>query len=169
MWISPCFRHVDRAIIYLNLIDFIDLNKLMRSLLILATVFALLVTYLESTMTRTPDSAHLVTTSSVIRTPLPVKPPQKILNKTSVATQKNEVTAPIQASLKSPLNLKLPLVDAIKRQYAAGLAGKTQRSLLNLFKKEIKQQISYSAELVYDAEKGENITGGKVNIRIPLG
>ncbi len=141
----------------------------MRSLLILATVFVLLGAYLESTATRAPDNARLTAIAKVIRTPILAEPARVTPSEEAVATAANTLRASHQQTVASPLNLKLPLVDAIKRRYVAGFVGKTQRSLLNLFKKEERQEISYSAELVYDAERGENITGGKLNIRIPLG
>ncbi|MEH6912327.1 MAG: hypothetical protein V7459_17230 [Oceanicoccus sp.] len=140
----------------------------MRSLLMLATVFALLVGYLETTMVKAPDSVQLKTVSSVIRTPVLVKPPQPAPVEAVIAViarQENDVATPA----KRPLNLKLPTIDQIKQRYSARFARKTQQNPMNLFRREDTQEISYSAELVYDAERGENITGGKVNIRIPLG
>lgn len=143
----------------------------MRSLFLLASVFVLLVGYLESTMITAPASVQLTTMTSVIRTPLRVQPPKTAaidVNHATLPTQVNDV-APIRQSAKSSLNLKLPSENAVKWRDSTGLAANAQRRLMNLFKKEVREQVSYSAELIYDAEKGENITGGRVNIRIPLG
>ena len=143
----------------------------MRSLFLLASVFVLLVGYLESTTITAPASVQLTTMTSVIRTPLRVQPPKTDaidVNHATLPTQVNDV-APIRQSAKSSLNLKLPSENAVKWRDSTGLAANAQRRLMNLFKKEVREQVSYSAELIYDAEKGENITGGKVNIRIPLG
>jgi len=71
-------------------------------------------------------------------------------------------------SSTSSLGLTLPLLSAIKRRVSASFIGTTQSNLLNLFQRQARQQIRYSAELVYDAARGENITGGKFNIKIPL-
>ena len=143
----------------------------MRSLFFLATVLVLLVGYLESTKITAPASVQLTTMTSVIRTPLQVQPPKTAAIDVVHATlpaQANDV-APIPQSAKSSLNLKLPSENAVKWRNSTGLTANAQRRLMNLFKKEVGEQVSYSAELIYDAEKGENITGGKVNIRIPLG
>ena len=143
----------------------------MRSLFFLATVLVLLVGYLESTKITAPASVQLTTMTSVIRTPLQVQPTKTAATHVVHATlpaQANDV-APIPQSAKSSLNLKLPSENAVKWRDSTGLAANAQRRLMNLFKKEVREQVSYSAELIYDAEKGENITGGKVNIRIPLG
>ena len=143
----------------------------MRSLFFLATVLVLLVGYLESTKITAPASVQLTTMTSVIRTPLQVQPTKTAATHVVHATlpaQANDV-APIPQSAKSSLNLKLPSENAVKWRDSTGLTANAQRRLMNLFKKEVGEQVSYSAELIYDAEKGENITGGKVNIRIPLG
>ena len=143
----------------------------MRSLFFLATVLVLLVGYLESTKITAPASVQLTTMTSVIRTPLQVQPTKTAATHVVHATlpaQANDV-APIPQSAKSSLNLKLPSENAVKWRNSTGLTANAQRRLMNLFKKEVGEQVSYSAELIYDAEKGENITGGKVNIRIPLG
>jgi hypothetical protein len=116
-------------------------------------------------MIKAPDGVQLKTISSVIRTPLPVQPPQQGPVEVVIARQENDV----KPQAKQSLNLKLPLIDKIKQRYSAGFARKTQQNPMNLFRRGDTQEISYSAELVYDLEKGENITGGKVNIRIPLG
>lgn len=143
----------------------------MRSLFFLATVLVLLVGCLESTKITAPASVQLTTMTSVIRTPLQVQPTKTAATHVVHATlpaQANDV-APIPQSAKSSLNLKLPSENAVKWRNSTGLTANAQRRLMNLFKKEVGEQVSYSAELIYDAEKGENITGGKVNIRIPLG
>jgi len=143
----------------------------MRSLFFLATVLVLLVGYLESTKITAPASVQLTKMTSVIRTPLQVQPTKTAATHVVHATlpaQANDV-APIPQSAKSSLNLKLPSENAVKWRDSTGLTANAQRRLMNLFKKEVGEQVSYSAELIYDAEKGENITGGKVNIRIPLG
>ncbi len=62
-----------------------------------------------------------------------------------------------------PLNLQVPSLETIQQSLDTG-----KSRLMDLFDRRNPNRISYDAELVYDAEKGEDITGGKVNIKIPL-
>ncbi|MGK0501154.1 MAG: hypothetical protein ACJAYG_002810 [Oceanicoccus sp.] len=68
-----------------------------------------------------------------------------------------------QRPLRPSLNLRIPdLVRFESHQL------NNQASSFDLFNAKPKSSISYNAELVFDADKGESITGGKINIRIPL-
>ncbi|WP_101759852.1 hypothetical protein [Oceanicoccus sp. KOV_DT_Chl] len=120
----------------------------MRSLLTLTAAFIALVLYLE--MMDKPAPQPIAAHSKIIRTA------------PKVAVKHEPVQ--VIADKKSPLNLRLPTFANLKTQYVD-----SKNSVLDLFKKEEKPSISYNAELVFDAEKGESITGGKVNITIPFG
>lgn len=128
----------------------------MRSLLVLSAVFAILVAYLESVGQPRQTAIQPLLSAKVIRTPSPAGEPQQTIAK---------VTPPV-AVQRPPLNLqlKLPLLDSIQQRYTD-----SKSSVLDLFKRDKKPSITYNAELVFDAEKGEDITGGKINIKIPLG
>lgn len=133
----------------------------MRSILVLCVAFVTLVTYLE-TMGRQSDIGETRSSlvSRVIRTP---STPKIEVKQTETASTVNKSMV---ASATAPLNLKLKLTtfNKLRLHY-----NDSKTSLKNLFKPVDKTEISYNAELVYDAEKGENITGGKVNIKIPFG
>ena len=130
----------------------------MRSLLVLSAVFALLVTYLESMGQPRQTTIQPLLTAKVIRAPL--NSPQTI-----VQEQKAAVAAAL-VTRQTPLNLtlKLPSLNIIQQRYID-----SKSTVLDLFKPSKKETITYNAELVFDAETGEDITGGKVNIKIPFG
>lgn len=171
---------------------------LMRSLTILTAVFALLITAMETNASDLSAYNQISTIANGPFTDVPLQATIALLptaNVTSLSTAaiataatKTTITttatttASASASTKetnalksmknqsstSSLDLTLPLLSAIKRRVSASFIGTTQSNLLNLFQRQARQQIRYSAELVYDAARGENITGGKFNIKIPL-
>lgn len=124
----------------------------MRSLLILGLSFALLVAYMETIVQ--PVQANTMQQqgfAKVVREPAksPIPKPQ------TEQTSHEKITA--------ALNLKLPSVDDFQQHFS-----QSKFSLMNIFKQKSKDDISYNAELVFDAESGESITGGKIHIKIPL-
>lgn len=129
----------------------------MRSLLVLTMAFALLITYFEQT---SPQANALVASSQ----------PARVIRDSiqSGELDRQEATEQVAKSdpapkQKSPLNLDLPSLEATTH------AMETRASnLLDLFKHQTRQKVTYNAELVFDRETGEEITGGKVNIKIPL-
>lgn len=62
------------------------------------------------------------------------------------------------------LDLSIPSIDD-----TTDISFPSKRRANWLKKVNPKETISYNAELVFDAKEGSSITGGKVNIRIPLG
>ena len=71
---------------------------------------------------------------------------------------------PKDKSIKAPLDLNLPsLVNTTT------IAIQPPIPTSDLFKATSKETISYNAEIIWDAKKGEDITGGKINILIPFG
>ncbi len=135
----------------------------MQSLIVLSIVFSLLAAYLEAMSQPQQASIQPLLTAKVIRTAPSSHTTKQINNdrEHKLASAKANPT-----SLSAPLNLKLqlPLLKDIELQY-----NESKSSMLNLFQQRHKEAITYNAELVFDAEKGENITGGKVNIKIPFG
>ena len=123
----------------------------MQSLLVLTAVFAMMASYLETTQPEQSSTPQL-TMAKIVRSQTPLQTEEKPL--TVIAANHPKV----------PLNLKLPTVDSIEQYYF-----NSQTSVMKLFKADNSPEISYNAELVYDIEKGENITGGKVNVTIPFG
>lgn len=116
----------------------------------------MMATYLERTQPK-PMAIQPVVAAKVIRS----QPPPTVGEQVTVVTSPKK--AAITRDLK-PLNLKLPSLENIQRQYV-----ESNSSVLNLFEKEAGKDITYNAELVFDAASGEDITGGKVNIKIPFG
>lgn len=86
-----------------------------------------------------------------------VKPSPKKTDSVAIAQPVNKTFS------KRILDLKLPKLNNVPSIF------KTQSRVRNLFIKTEREEITYKAELVYDADKGEDITGGKVNIEIPFG
>lgn len=134
----------------------------MRSLLVLTAVFTLLVAYFEQTATEAHASLASYQPAKVIRT-------------VKTAAAKPSIDKPVQIAKAAPqpetrsaldldLNLSLPSMQDTTQALETKAT-----SLLNLFKEQgSKQKVTYNAELVFDRETGEEITGGKVNIKIPL-
>jgi hypothetical protein len=87
----------------------------------------------------------------------------------AVATEKPALKAeqrPTQVAKRTAksLNLELPhqVVDSAQLHFPS------QHPWQNTGRSD-RERIRYEAELVYDLEKGEDITGGKVSILIPFG
>lgn len=127
----------------------------MQSLLVLTTVIALLATYLETVAPKQHSQALRTHAAKVIRS----HPRTTELTTVRTTTTATEIDQSIL-----PLNLRLPTLQDLQWRIQD-----SQQSSRNLFQKTSRDDdISYSAELVFDAEKGEDITGGKLNIKIPL-
>ena len=128
----------------------------MQSLILLAAVFTLMATYLEAT-TAEHSASPPISTARVVPAAMPALPtnlqPQKISQ--SIAKAINA----------TPLNLSIPSLNSAQQQYYSH----SKTLVIDLFKADESPKVSYHAELVYDLEKGENITGGKVNVTIPFG
>lgn len=125
----------------------------MQSLLVLTAVIAILATYLESVTPGSHDRTLSPTVAKVIRSSNPTSEPAPVA---SIARE----TSPSIL----PLNLRLPTLQDLQWRIQDA-----QGTNPNLFQKTTEDEdISYSAELVFDAEKGEDITGGRLNIKIPL-
>lgn len=125
--------------------------------------------FLDSHYQPTPEETRTAMTQ-ILRQPLAVKaaavPREK--DQTAVASAPETQAQATPSSINS-LNLKLPSLQTISSRYRASKPYQAQQTLFNLFRKRNEPEIRYSAELVYDLDKGEDITGGKVNIQIPLG
>lgn len=132
----------------------------MQPIAVLSAVFALLVTYLEW-VSPNPQLANQPLVQAVVRDHVVAQVQTKAVTPTQPAR-----TALVAKTAK-PLNLELPTsVEAIQQS----LGEDQQQPLLNgLFEERTaSERVTYNAELVYDRETGEDITGGKVNIKIPL-
>ena len=123
----------------------------MRSLLTLTLAFALLVTYMEIIA---PTQAAMVpsTTAKVVRT--------------ASTTPTLIATAPKAEAPQPKLNLSLPALDILEQPFNSQQTSKT--GIFNPKQDSDKTAVSYNAELVFDAKKGEQVTGGKIHIKIPL-
>ena len=127
----------------------------MQSLILLAAVFTLMTTYLETTTAEHSASPQMSTAKAV-----PAAMPALSAN---LQTQK--ISQPIAKAINTiPLNLSIPSLNSAQQYYSH-----SKTLAIDLFKADESPKISYHAELVYDLEKGENITGGKVNVTIPFG
>jgi hypothetical protein len=123
----------------------------MRSLFLLACTFVLLVTYLESMRHDQPQAVQTLQPIKIIRTP----PSTKAVSGSSIAVPEQHTPT---------LNLSLPPPTDIHQPYQ-----QAKTPLLELFKQPNQPGISYNAELIFDDDKGETITGGKIHIKIPFG
>lgn len=133
----------------------------MQSLLVLTTVIALMATYLDTMEAKQPGLVLSPKAAKIIRTHAYSESATHAYAQT--VTVETAITEDIER-LILPLNLRLPT-----RQDLQWRIQSSQQSNPNLFQKTSRDdQITYSAELVFDADKGEDITGGKVNIKIPL-
>ncbi|ARN74634.1 hypothetical protein [Oceanicoccus sagamiensis] len=127
----------------------------MRSLLTLTLAFALLVAYMETMAPETQAAMTAPTLAKVVRT-----------SPTTVEIDFTATTKPAKSARE--LNLNLPSLIDIEQSFSA-----PENTGLDIFAKAAKDNtkkdaISYNAELVFDAEKGEEVTGGKIHIKIPL-
>lgn len=134
----------------------------MRSLLLLTLAFTLLVAYCETVLRPGTSHAYLAANHQIVRTTQPAIEPASPAEPAVAVTINNPQTEP-----NLPLLLNLDIPHSPKPFKFNTLLPK--RSALKLRKAAKKPTVSYNAELVYDIEKGENITGGKVNITIPFG
>ncbi len=123
----------------------------MRSLLTLTLAFTLLVTYMETMVPETQAAMMPSSQAKVVRTPA---------NSDMVTAAAAKPANPLPK-----LNLDLPSFSDDTATFST-----QESSVLDIFSKtdSEKAAISYNAELVFDAEKGEEITGGKIHIKIPL-
>ena len=128
----------------------------MRTLLVLCTAFGLLAAYFELNLPRTPLSTKNTTARVIRDVPLQkdMQNPTRSASTTQIETSQEQ---------RTPLNLQLPAVTSIQQVLQAG-----ETSFKNLFKYQDNEKVTYNAELVYDRKTGEDITGGKLNIKIPL-
>lgn len=128
----------------------------MRSLLVLSVCFALLAVYLEQTAPQAHAALASHQPAKVIRH---LTEPQAA----QVAVQPAVTIHKAEIRNDSPLNLTLPAIQGTDLSLDS-----RSSSMLNLFDYRGKEKVSYNAELVFDRETGEDITGGKVHIKIPL-
>lgn len=132
----------------------------MQALVVLSTVLALLAGYLEwwapSPHTGSPAVAHVVIRSTQAA---------PSAAGTSTLRQQQSVAHTV-TRIDKPLNLALPATDDSPASLILEAGG---RSLNDLFEgRTERERVTYNAELVFDRETGEDITGGKLNIKIPL-
>lgn len=128
----------------------------MHSIVLLTTAIALLGAYLQSTEVPL-DVAQQSIAAKVIRS-TPIHSHTDTLAKTSPQRA-------MRASRATPLDLQLPNFRSLDQSYMPADSANSTR-----FKPQIKgPEVRLNAELVFDAEEGESITGGKVNIQIPFG
>jgi hypothetical protein len=132
---------------------------IMQTLITLGIAFSLLATYCESSVQAVASHSY---SGKVVRSAplLPTSSDPQLIEQIS----SNIIETTEQVETFQPLNLTVPAVKTFHRFYQP-----TKKSILKLAKRSAKPQITYNAELVYDLEKGEDITGGKVNIKIPFG
>ncbi len=142
----------------------------MHSLLALTLSFGLLWGYLDWTC---DDSQQVALQQSqlsrIIRTePVPDKPLPRNhplgTDKPRLAATLSEKASRVATVL---LNLKLEMITNIEHS-AADNHWQPAKSASFFKEPEAEPTVSYNAELVFDAKEGESITGGKVNIVIPI-
>lgn len=136
----------------------------MRSLLTLSFSFALLAAYLEwAAPVQHQDKPSQL--SQIVRSQSVPTPRADIVSNSDA--YHNTAQQPVTATKKALriLNLKLPM-GAITDNSAIHLPSQL---VLESSTANTANKIRYNAELVYDLDKGEDITGGKVNIEIPFG
>ena len=164
----------------------------MQSLVILGLAFTLLATYIESGLTPEESTVSQVYADKVVRDkrrdtdPTPTitnitELPKANASILEVETLRARTTSfhGLTHSKKRELNLTTPAQSSSEALLSQPLLSQPLLSkplpegkkyaIPNLFKFSKKPSITYEAELVYDADKGKDITGGKVNITIPFG
>jgi len=130
----------------------------MRSILTLTFSFALITAYLEWIAPAANQQAGATQLSQIVRSQAaPIT-----RNNSALAAAGGIGERPIVKKAIRALNLSLPSDNLL------GSPELNQPSQLVL-EEDTSKKIRYNAELVYDLEKGEDITGGKVNIEIPFG
>lgn len=137
----------------------------MRSLLTLTFSFALLTAYLEWVAPAAQQQANTSQLSQIVRAQsAPVEQTDTKHNSESLAKAPLK-QRPIISKAFRVLNLSLP-EGAVTDNSAIHLPAQL---VLESSQQNAANKIRYNAELVYDLDKGEDITGGKVNIEIPFG
>ena len=133
----------------------------MRLLLVLSTAFTSLAGYLEHTAPLANSRANQVeyhaAPLSVVRT----TPPAPTKTQQIAAASAPRPASPIKPPVRQ-LNLQVPV------EPAHHMLDTSKPSTLDLFAPLNQGKVTYNAELVFDRETGEDVTGGKLNIRIPL-
>ena len=138
---------------------------IMQSLLTLTFSFVLLSAYLEWVAPPAQQQATPTRLSQIVRTQTdPVIDLETPANHESY-TQTIHKPRPIIRKALRVLNLSLP----INTLADAGALHMPAQLVLESSEQNPATKIRYNAELVYDLDKGEDITGGKVNIEIPFG
>ena len=140
----------------------------MRSLLTLTFSFALLAAYLEwAAPAATQQQASSSRLSQIVRAQRAPAAQQvaRVENNGDVTSSAERQPIPIISKALRVLNLKLP-TGAITDSSALHIPAQL---VLSSSEPNPANKIRYNAELVYDLDKGEDITGGKVNIEIPFG
>ena len=141
----------------------------MRSLLTLTFSFALLAAYLEWVAPATQPQASSSQLSKIVRAQR--SPSAQQVARIENTPPNDDVSSaaaqpmPIISKALRVLNLKLP-TGAITDSSALHIPAQL---VLSSSEPNPANKIRYNAELVYDLDKGEDITGGKVNIEIPFG
>ena len=138
----------------------------MRSLLIISIAVVLFGGYIEWTAQQSRQQQAIATQHAVgvIQGRITRQPAKTDVVETVKPTVKKPTIAKVETK-KRPLNLTIPL-----HHEPLSLTFPEQRQKLQWQKKSAQnKEISYNAELVFDAKEGSSITGGKVNIRIPFG
>jgi hypothetical protein len=124
----------------------------MRSLLILGLSFALLLAYMETIVQ--PTDSNIIQQKSFA----------KVVRDQAISpTLHNPAKQPSHEKIRAILNLELPSTGGFQESFT-----QSKFALMNVFEQKSSNEITYNAELVFDADKGENITGGKIHIKIPL-
>lgn len=131
----------------------------MQPLIVLSTVFAMLASYLQW-IAPTPQAPSLQVSQAIVRDRAPVE--QTVVKRATALPTPHMA----QRSIK-PLNLQLP--QSVETSLQSLVTEKQTNILKDLFEApSARERVTYNAELVFDRQTGEDITGGKVNIKIPL-
>lgn len=138
----------------------------MQPFIVLSTAFVFLVSFLEWHHPAPQGPKPYTMTMAVVRDqPVAVEravaPPA---NPASTTPQTREIAKTSATHKPRPLDLRLPA--STKNEKSSLNIGNAAFS--DLFESRGNTGVSYDAELVYDRQTGEDITGGKVNIKIPL-
>lgn len=134
----------------------------MQPLAVLSAVFALLVGYLEWATPAPGASTYQQPLQTVIRY---TSAPTRTATTPSTAPARQTAT---QVASSRPLILALPDIGESSGDTLLTVPG-NETPLSDLFEqKSARERVTYNAELVFDRETGEDVTGGKVNIKIPL-
>lgn len=138
---------------------------IMRSFLTLTFSFALLTAYLEWFAPITQPQADTSQFSQIVRAQSAPVEQTEARQSSQPFTRAPHQQHPISNQALHVLNLSLP-ADAVTDSSAIHVPAQL---VLESSQPNAANKIRYNAELVYDLDKGEDITGGKVNIEIPFG